>query len=146
MAIRKKGKWWFSDSQADIRTELARVGELNEYVPSEFADCKCECGGKIFGLGLDEDAGAAVRKCVACHKVHPIGDSEEYLDEAELNECACPCGEEDFEVTVGVSLYDNSEDVRWLYIGCRCTHCGLTAAYGDWKNEFPGFRELLKRV
>ena len=48
------------------------------------------------------------------------------------------------EVTAGVLLYDDSEDVRWRYLGCRCPSCGLTACYGDWKNEFEGYRELLE--
>jgi hypothetical protein len=77
---------------------------------------------------------------------HPIGDSAEFMDEDEEEECACPCGEEAFEITVGVSLYADSEDVQWLYVGCRCPACNLTAVYGDWKNEFNGFRELLARV
>ena len=97
-------------------------------------------------LALDDDGGAAVRACVACGAEHPIGDSGEYLEGAELGECACPCGGEAFEIAAGVSLYDGSEDVRWLYLGCRCSACGLTAVYGDWKNEFPGYRELLARV
>ena len=51
-----------------------------------------------------------------------------------------------FEITVGVALYADSEDVRWLYIGCRCPECNLSGCYGDWKNEFIGFRDLLARV
>jgi hypothetical protein len=51
-----------------------------------------------------------------------------------------------FEITVAVSLYADSEGVRWLYIGCRCPACGITAVYGDWKNEFDGYRELLAMV
>jgi len=77
---------------------------------------------------------------------HPIGDSEDYLEEAELEECECPCRFDKFEVTVGVALYGGTEDVKWLYLGCRCVRCGLTACYGDWKNEYEDFRELLKRV
>jgi len=50
------------------------------------------------------------------------------------------------EITVGASLDEGSEDVRWLDLGCRCPACGLTAVYGDWKNEFSGHRDLLARV
>jgi hypothetical protein len=63
-----------------------------------------------------------------------------------LGECACPCGQEEFEITVGVSLYEESEDVKWLYLGCRCPACGLVAVYGDWKSEYEGYRGLLARV
>jgi hypothetical protein len=146
MALRKKGKWWYSDSQADIRDELARVGKLNEYVPTKFADAKCKCGNLTFEVGFDEEEGAAVRTCTKCKLEHPIGDSEEYLEDAELSQATCVCDGIEFEVTVGVSLYDDSNDVRWLYLGCRCPSCGLTGSYADWKNEFNDYRKLLRRV
>src|SRR3954470_21502677 len=107
MALRKRGDWWYGDSQADIRDELIRVGTLSTYIPSQFADAVCACGGRTFRLRLDEDAGAAVRVCTksTCSLAHPIGDSVGYLDDAELQDCACPCGEEAFEITAGVHLY-----------------------------------------
>src|SRR5262245_44204950 len=117
MAIRKKGKWWYGDSQADIRTELARFGELNEYLPTQFADAKCSCGCRTFQLALDDVQGAALRTCSKCKTEHPIGDSDEYLQEAELEARECVCSKDIFEITVGVSLYGDSEDVRWLYVG-----------------------------
>jgi hypothetical protein len=146
MVLKKRGKYRYGDSQADIREEMLRYSKLNYYVAHHFADAICSCGSKVFGLWIDNDEGAAVRKCAACNSEHPIGDSGEYLEDAEIEECACPCGGEKFEITVGVSLYDDSEDVRWLYLGCRCPACGLTAIYGDWKNEFDGYQELLSRV
>jgi hypothetical protein len=146
MGLRKKGKWWYGDSQADIRGELARIGKLNEDVPTQFADAECSCGSHLFRLALDEEQGAAIRTCSKCSTVHPIGDSDEYLEEAEPQPSICTCGKDVFEITVGVSLYDESDDVRWFYVGCRCSSCGVTGCYGDWKNEFIDYRELLKRV
>ena len=146
MALKKRGKYRYSDSQADIRAEVLRYSKENAYPAHHFADSLCACGGKRFRLSLDDTEGAAVRTCVGCNSEHPIGDSDEYLEDAELEECACPCGGEEFEITVGVSLYEGSEDVRWLYVGCRCPACELTAVYGDWKNEFNGYRDLLARV
>ncbi len=147
MALRKRGKWRYGDSQADIRAEIARYSKEVGYLADHFADAVCPCGGLVFGLLLDDTAGVASRVCMACDaEAHPIGDSAEFMDEADEEECACPCGEEAFEITVGVSLYADSEDVRWLYVGCRCPACKITAVYGDWKNEFNGYRELLARV
>ena len=62
-----------------------------------FADARCVCGGQTFRLQLDEGT-AAVRACPKpnCARSHPIGDSDDYLDDAELEECACPCGGEEF--------------------------------------------------
>ena len=146
MALKKRGKYRYGDSQADIRAELVRYSKANAYLAQHFADANCKCGSKLFCLTLDDNEGAAVRTCVACNTEHPIADSDKFLGEAQLAECACPCGGEEFEITVGVSLYEDSEDVRWLYVGCRCSKCGLTAVYGDWKNEFNGYQELLARV
>jgi hypothetical protein len=146
MALRKRGKWWYGDSQADIRDEILRYSKGVTHHAHHFADAVCKCGRRVFRLFVDNTQGVAVRTCVACETEHPIGDSDEFMDEAELDDCACPCGSEEFEITVGVSLYDDSEDVRWLYVGCRCPACSLTAVYGDWKNEFIGYRELLSRV
>jgi hypothetical protein len=146
MGLKKRGKYRYGDGQADIRAEVLRYSKTNGYLAHHFADAICTCGGQLFRLALDDDEGAAIRICVACKAEHPIGDSEEFLEEAELGECACPCGEEEFQITVGISLYEDSEDVRWLYLGCRCPKCGLTAVYGDWKNEFNGYRDLLARV
>jgi hypothetical protein len=146
MALKKRGQYRYGDSQADIRDEVLRYSKKNEYKAEHFRDAVCVCGTKIFRLALDDNEGAAVRICTGCKSEHPIGDSGEFLEDAELGECACPCGNEKFEITVGVSLYDGSEDVRWLYLGCRCPKCGLTAVYGDWKNEFEDYRKLLDRV
>ena len=146
MTLKTQGEFRYGDSQSDIREELLRYSKLNAYVADHFADAVCKCGGRLFRLSLDDREGAAVRTCSGCETEHLLADSDEYLDEAELEDCACPCGGEDFEITVGVSLYEDSEDVRWLYLGCRCPECGLTAVYGDWKNEFTGYQELLARV
>ncbi len=146
MSLHKKGKWWYGDDQSDIRDELVRYGKLNGYEPTQFADGVCHCGASAFQLTLDGDEGAAVRTCEQCQDEHLIGDSEEYLQNANLEECDCHRGEAIFEITAGVSLYDNSEDVRWIYIGCRCVLCGLTGCHGDWKNEFMDYKKLLAKI
>ena len=130
----------------DIRAEIARYSKSNAYVAHHYAEAVCVCGGRSFALQVDDDEGAAVRACAGCKAEHPIGDSDEYLDGAELEECECPCGNGTFAITVAVSLYEGSEDVRWLYLGCQCTACELAAVYADWKNEFNGYRELLAKV
>ena len=146
MALRRENDQSFGDSQADIREELVRYSTLNGYVTEHFADAKCNCGATQFKLGMDENAGVAARLCQSCGNEHGMGDSDEYADEAELYMTDCTCGGDLFEITVGVSLYTDSEDVRWLYVGCRCPICLLTGCYGDWKNEFIGYHKLLANV
>jgi hypothetical protein len=102
-------------------------------------------------LWLDDAEGAAVRSCSSCGLAHPIGDSDEFLEDAELGTCACPCGAEEFEIAAGVALSEAASDqqrraVKWLYLGCRCTACGLTAVYGDWNNEHEDYRSLLSSI
>ena len=144
--LKKRGNYWYGDSKLDIRDEVVRYSKLNTYLAHHFANATCRCGSHTFQLLLDDNEGAAVRRCAACSVEQPIGDSGEYLKDANLEECACLCGSEEFEITVGVSLYENSDDVRWIYIGCRCQKCRLTAVYGDWKSEFNSYQSLLARV
>ena len=146
MALVRRGTYSYGDSQLDIREELLRYSAANSYLVHHFSDAVCICGGTLFRLVLDDAEGAALRTCVTCGTEHAIGDSDEYMQDAQMQECACPCESEQFQITAGVSLYEGSEDVRWFYIGCRCQRCGLTAVYGDWKNEFFSYRELLSRV
>ena len=146
MTLKRRGDHSYGTDRSDIAPEIARYSNATGYLAEYFASASCACGCTTFGLALDDNEGAAVRTCSSCRAEQPIGDSEDYLDDAELEECACPCGGELFEITVGVSLYTDSEDVRWFYLGCRCPSCGLTAVYGDWKNEFNGFRALLDKV
>ena len=146
MALRKRGKWWYGDSQADIQGELVRFGKLNKYLPTQFVDPRCKCGSGLFRLFVDVYQGAAIRVCANCGMRHAMGDSDEYLQVASLEDATCVCGKTEFEITVGVHLYHDSDDVRWLYIGCRCPACGLTGCYGDWKNEFIDYKKLLKRM
>ncbi len=146
MSIRKKGKHYYSSSQAEIMEVLTDYSQSVKYIAEHFKNAKCECGTSQFKLLLDDTAGAATRICTKCGNEHAIGDSSNYVDEAELEECECPCGSEIFEITVGVSLYHDTEDVKWIYIGCRCPQCDLTACYGDWKNEYEDYKKLLKLV
>ncbi|MBY0397376.1 MAG: hypothetical protein K2X91_13055 [Thermoleophilia bacterium] len=146
MALAKRGGHWYGDEPADILAELLRYSLRNGYAVHHFADAVCRCGSQHFRLKLDDNEGVAVRTCVTCGSEHPIGDSGEYLADAELEECECPCGGDSFEISAGVSLYEGTEDVRWLYVGCRCPACGLVACYGDWKIGGGDYRDLLGRV
>jgi hypothetical protein len=146
MALTQKGKFYYGDTRADIREELTRYSSLNGYPTAHFADAVCQCGSNGLRLLLDDTEGVAVRQCTQCRTEHPIGDAAEYLEEATLEECECPCGSAVFEITIGVALYPNSEDVRWTYVGCRCPRCNLTACYGDWKSDSGSHVKLLENV
>lgn len=139
MALHIRGRHRYADGQADIRGELRRYS-AKSHPARHFAEAVCLCGSRHFRLAVDDTEGAAVRHCADCGREHAIGEG------AELEECECPCGHGIFELTVGVALYPQSEDARWLYLGCRCVACGLVGCYGDWKNEFDGYQDLLARA
>ena len=146
MALKKRGEYWYGDSQADIPGELVRYGKLDDEVPTHFKDVRCKCGSTTFRLQMDDEQGAAVRTCTSCGTEHAIGDSGEYLKDANLEPRGCVCGGDVFEITIGVSLYEESNDARWLYVGCRCPACRMLGNYGDWTSEFPDYTKLLERV
>ena len=65
MALHKRGKHRYGDSQNDIRDEVLRYSQRNEYVAQHFADAICACGSRTFRLLLDDNEGAAVRGCLS---------------------------------------------------------------------------------
>lgn len=129
---------------AELEAEIVRYSARN-YLATRFASPRCDCGSARFRVLLDDRAGVAIRACARCSAQHGIGDSGDFLAGAELGNCACPCGEEVFELAVGLALYDDGA-ARWLYLGLRCDWCTLAAVYGDWKNEFDDADGLLARV
>ena len=146
MALRKKGKYWYGDGQLDICEELQRYSKLNSYPIQHFANAICTCGNRLFFLQMDDTVGAAVRRCASGDEQHPIGDSADYLEDAQLQKNECACGKACSRSRLASHSTKDSVDVRWLYLGCRCPACELTGCYGDWKNEFNGYEELLRRV
>jgi len=151
MALTKRRSNWYGDDHADLREELARYSAENEYPIDNFTNVKCKCGSDLFELYTDEDQGVAVRICTQCKNEHLMGDSADYVAEAEPEQHECKCRKDKFQLVVGVHRYRNSDDslsddVRWLYIGCRCPKCNLLGCYADWKNEFEGYRKLLRRM
>jgi hypothetical protein len=145
VTLHVRGRYTYGDAQEDIRAYLASHSRRN-YPTAHYADATCFCGSNLFQLYVDDKAGAAVRVCEPHQHEHPIGDSAGYLNEAQLEACVCPCGADVFEITAGVALYKESEDVRWLYLGCRCTASGLVGCFADWKNEYTDFNVFLDRI
>lgn len=145
MAIRTKNGLDYGDEQADISVSLDKHSKHN-YQATHFKDATCECRGHLFRLCIDDGAGVAIRTCIQCGHTHYMGDSEDFLDEAQPVPCACLCNSEIFEVTAGIALYRESNNVKWLYIACRCIECSLIGVYGDWKNEYEDYTAFLQRI
>ena len=145
MAIDKSGQWWKGADPSDIHSYLVDYSADGDPI-AEFRPAVCTCGSLAFHLDADDTEGAAQRTCTKCSQVHFICDSSEYWDEAEPERCACPCGAESMNIGVGFALYPDDHEVKWLYIGCRCTSCGVLGCYADWKVAYAPSRQILEQV
>lgn len=135
-----------NDSQ--LKSQILDYSKKNAYVAEHFAAPKCaHCDCDTFTVVMNENEGVAARICTSCKAEHGIGDSDEFIDDVdEVYPIECTCGANEFRIIAGVALYQATEDVRWFYLGCECVECGLSGVYGDWKNEFSGYRALLDNV
>ena len=140
MAIRKQGKFWYSDTAADIREVLAVHPSHDAHPCTHFADVVCECGGMLFDLLVDDDLREAEFPCLSCKRnylFHLADEDGRYEGDPKSDTWfrTCPCDESSrcsLEVVVGVRLVLGSDIPSQVSIGCRCTKCGLTASYADW--------------
>jgi hypothetical protein len=147
MALTRRGELSYGDGQSDIVPELERYSELNGYPATRFGNATCSaCACTRFRVAVDEEAGVAARTCSACEAHHYLADSLEYADEAEEALLECVCGGDELEVTVGLALYADSDDVRWFYLGCRCPGCGLVGCYADYKAELGDAKQVLRQI
>lgn len=145
MALLRQGEYWYGESAADIRVLFDRHSETGD--PIKVArDVVCECGARVFSLQIDNKYQEAAWFCRACDSQYlfhtrRVAAPYEGDPEADTKCCNCPCtkrGGSYFELAVGVSLYDASDDVDWAFIGCRCVACGLTGYLASWHRiEYP---------
>lgn len=123
--------------------DSAAVRAAVEDDAAEVRNATCAgCGGTVFAVLLDDEEGAAVRRCTGCGGEHAMLDSADVLEGADLLPCACPCGGESFEVAVGYQVPADGE-VRWVSVVLRCTADGQTGVYGDWAVDYAPSRQLL---
>ena len=130
--------------RANLESSIAQFSE--SYPAVHFAHATCVCGHRLFKLYEEETEGCAIRVCAACHAEHFIADTELYLDECgDFVQRICRCGVESLELAVGVALYAESNDVRWVYVGAQCRECSCVGVYVDWKLEFSNYKALLEK-
>jgi len=146
MALRKKGKYSYGTTSEDTQAELLHYSQCNKYEAVQFAESVCVCGNRFFKLESDAEEGAARRVCTSCGIVHLMGDSDEYVDDAVFKRHPCVCLAEDFELLSGAAIYRDSNDIRWYYIGCQCTHCHLVGVFVDWKCDGGDAGVFLSKV
>jgi hypothetical protein len=145
MSIDRSGKWWIGTSSGDIK-EYLEAYSADSYKSSEFRGAKCPCGSDTFYLFADDGEGCAKRTCSSCGASQFICDSEEYSADASLEQWKCAgCGSSMANIGVGFSLYEDGE-VRWLYLGERCSGCGVLGCFAGWKIAYSPSKQLLDQV
>ena len=97
----------------------------------------------MFTLRADDSEGCVERTCASCGGITFILDSGEFAEDAEFEECACPCGGELFNLAVGYVSRDDA-DIRWVYVGARCVADGVLGCYADWKIDYSPSDHLLR--
>lgn len=143
MPIEKSRELWKGTEASDL-DEFVKAFAAGGYPIATTAHSRCaNCGGTIFALRVDDDEGFADRRCVSCGEVFHMLDSAEYVEDASPEECACPCGGEEFEVAVGYALRQDG-DVRWVSIATRCIRDGTLGVYADWKIDYGPAGHLLE--
>lgn len=146
MTLEKKGRYWYGTGPEDVQAELVAYSKRNRYEAVRFAQALCACGSPSFRLETDEDEGAGRRTCARCGTVHLMGDSDVLAGEANFERHECICDAQEFELLSGVALYADSNDVRWYYVGCRCTQCNLVGVFADWKCEAGDAASFLAKT
>jgi hypothetical protein len=145
MSIDKSVKWWIGTNSSDIK-EYLEAYAADGYSVSEFRLAKCTCGSEVFTLLADDNEGCAKRICASCGQEMFICDSGEFWADASPEEWKCiGCGSNNANLGVGFSLYDDGE-IRWLYVGERCSTCGILGCFAGWKVAYSPSKQLLDQA
>jgi hypothetical protein len=150
VTIKKSRKWSKGTEPVDLDGFL-RTYTAKGYPADRFVHPTCSCGNATFRLVADSDC--AQRVCAGCGAEHFVCDSEDYWDDAEPDECACPCGGEVFDLAVGFSHVDaiteeeeSYRTIKWITVGARCVECGILGVYADWKIDYDPCDHLYQQV
>lgn len=125
--------------------EYVRGFQAGGYEVTHVVESVCGgCGGRAFEVQVTEEC-AVRRTCLGCGAAEFLADSAEYWEDDDAEECACPCGGEEFAAALGLSCRPDGE-VRWVSVGLRCLGCGARGVYEDWKIDYSPSGHLLTRA
>ncbi|MEV0827241.1 hypothetical protein [Nonomuraea rubra] len=110
------GDLWRGEGFDDLAGFL-REYRAGGYAVRQVKEVVCAgCAGRHFNVLADDVEGCVRRICAGCRETSYVADSADHAEEADLAECACPCGGEEFAVAVGFALRGDGE-VRWVSVG-----------------------------
>jgi hypothetical protein len=113
---------------------MKKYAIANGYPIEEFTNIICdECDEEFFELYSDENEQGAFLTCIECEKKHDIENSKQYLEKELYYKCKCNnCF---LKIAIGKAFYENSKDIRWVYVGGHCTECNLSGVYVNWNER-----------
>lgn len=80
--------------------------------------------------------GVARRTCTRCSSAAFACDSADFWGEAEPEPLICiECGGDEVNLGVGFALYPERAGIRWVYVGYRCSSCGVLGCFAEWKTD-----------
>lgn len=145
MTIDTSGKWWKGTSPQDIAPYLEALYG-GSYPIHEHRSSVCNCGSEVFLLHWIPDEGAVRRTCAKCGKKHFVCDSEEHWQGRPKKFKCVECTNGVANLGVAFSLYDDKNSIRWIYVGYRCSTCGVLGSFADWKVGYEPSLDLLSQA
>lgn len=151
MTIDWSGPWWVGSDASDVAEYLLN---LSDFGIQDYQTSKCACSSETFRVEFDASEGCVRRKCVECASEHLICDSADALTDAGLAKFSCVCGHDTTNLGVGFALREQRRrlfrsthpEVSWIYVGVRCTECGVLGSIADWKVDYEPSSHLLDQA
>lgn len=143
--IDKSKKYWTGDTPDDIDEYLREYSETENI---EIKSVVCHsCGNNSFELRVDQNEDVIQTKCTICGNKKILLDGEEVWEDAEPELQKCPicrvCKE--YNVKAGFVRRKNG-NIKWVYIGNRCTNCGTLGSYLDFGIDYEPTGELENNI
>lgn len=146
MAIDRSGAWWKGSTAIDLDDYLGAYSE-DAYPVGATVHASCQrCGGDQFKVRFDPGEGCAERVCAQCAEQMFMLDTSEYLEDATLETLLCGCGSDMFNVAAGFAFREDSDEVRWIYLGRRCVNDGVLGCFAEWKIDYSPSAQLVDSV
>ena len=116
-----------------LQFEIIRYSKLNGYEATKFDSLICSCNHTDFKLFSDDVEGGCSAECLNCNQSISVCESADYMEEVLQN--ICNCGNESLQIITGLAFYEDSTDIRWIYVGASCQMCNLVGVYVDWNEH-----------
>ncbi len=143
--IDKSRYYWYGDCADDIDEFLREYTEVPDI---DIKPVTCHsCGSEAFSMRIDSNEDAIQIKCPTCGAKKILLDCQEIWADAKprLRKCVECKTSKEHNVKVGFLRRENG-DVNWVYIGSRCTNCGVLASYLDWPIRYGPTDEMEKNI